>query len=66
MLMTGNWTKSMNCQPCDVEGEPIDGTELKEVRSLISLAPLSNIKCIFRTPVFLIVCLSCHSKILGE
>ncbi|KAG0607356.1 hypothetical protein M758_8G021900 [Ceratodon purpureus] len=31
LLMTGNWSKSMSCQPCDFEGEPIDGTELKEI-----------------------------------
>lgn len=36
ILMTGNWSKSMSYQPCDFEGEPIDGTELKEVRSLFS------------------------------
>ena len=33
LLMTGNWSTSMSYQPCDAEGEPIDGTELKEVCS---------------------------------
>jgi hypothetical protein len=51
LLMTGNWTKSMSCQPCDVEGQAIDGTELKEVRSLMSLPSLclsaNNRTCIF-------------------
>ncbi|XP_072996423.1 oxysterol-binding protein-related protein 3A-like [Typha latifolia] len=31
MLMTGKWNKSMSYQPCDQEGEPLPGTELKEV-----------------------------------
>ncbi|KAG0598242.1 hypothetical protein M758_12G056900 [Ceratodon purpureus] len=31
LLMTGNWSTSMSYQPCDAEGEPIDGTELKEI-----------------------------------
>lgn len=33
LLMTGKWNKSMSYQPCDIEGEPLPGTELKEVRS---------------------------------
>ncbi|KAF5192569.1 Oxysterol-binding family protein [Thalictrum thalictroides] len=31
ILMTGKWSESMSCQPCDIEGEPLPGTELKEV-----------------------------------
>ena len=31
ILMTGKWNESMSCQPCDKEGEPLPGTELKEV-----------------------------------
>ncbi|KAI3874020.1 hypothetical protein MKX03_029170 [Papaver bracteatum] len=31
ILMTGKWTKSMSYQPCDVEGKPLPGTELKEI-----------------------------------
>ncbi|XP_042435472.1 oxysterol-binding protein-related protein 3A-like [Zingiber officinale] len=31
ILMTGKWNESMSCQPCDQEGEPLPGTELKEV-----------------------------------
>ncbi|KVH97154.1 Oxysterol-binding protein [Cynara cardunculus var. scolymus] len=31
ILMTGKWNKSMSYQPCDLEGEPLPGTELKEV-----------------------------------
>ncbi|KAF3775727.1 Oxysterol-binding protein-related protein 3C [Nymphaea thermarum] len=31
ILMTGKWNESMSCQPCDLEGEPLPGTELKEV-----------------------------------
>ncbi|XP_052175659.1 oxysterol-binding protein-related protein 3C-like [Diospyros lotus] len=31
ILMTGKWNESMSYQPCDVEGEPLPGTELKEV-----------------------------------
>uniref|UniRef100_A0A803LQ98 Oxysterol-binding protein n=1 Tax=Chenopodium quinoa TaxID=63459 RepID=A0A803LQ98_CHEQI len=30
ILMTGKWNESMSYQPCDVEGEPLPGTELKE------------------------------------
>ncbi|PSS23765.1 Oxysterol-binding protein-related protein like [Actinidia chinensis var. chinensis] len=30
MLITGKWNESMSYQPCDVEGEPLPGTELKE------------------------------------
>lgn len=30
MLMTGKWNESMSYQPCDKEGEPLPGTELKE------------------------------------
>ncbi|OVA16527.1 Oxysterol-binding protein [Macleaya cordata] len=31
ILMTGKWNKSMSYQPCDTKGEPLSGTELKEV-----------------------------------
>ncbi|KAE9455602.1 hypothetical protein C3L33_12498, partial [Rhododendron williamsianum] len=31
MLITGKWNESMSYQPCDVEGEPLPGTNLKEV-----------------------------------
>lgn len=31
ILMTGKWNESMSYQPCDMEGEPLTGTELKEV-----------------------------------
>ncbi|KAI3865939.1 hypothetical protein MKX03_036798 [Papaver bracteatum] len=31
ILMTGKWNQSMSYQPCDMEGEPLPGTELKEV-----------------------------------
>lgn len=31
ILMTGKWNGSMSYQPCDMEGEPCSGTELKEV-----------------------------------
>ncbi|KAJ6992860.1 hypothetical protein NC653_016078 [Populus alba x Populus x berolinensis] len=30
ILMTGKWNGSMSYQPCDMEGEPCSGTELKE------------------------------------
>ncbi|KAI8030194.1 Oxysterol-binding protein-related protein 3A [Camellia lanceoleosa] len=29
--MNGKWNESMSYQPCDMEGEPLPGTELKEV-----------------------------------
>ncbi|GMH12269.1 hypothetical protein Nepgr_014110 [Nepenthes gracilis] len=31
LLMTGKWNESMSYQPCDMEGEPLPGTQLKEV-----------------------------------
>ncbi|XVF20036.1 hypothetical protein REPUB_Repub11eG0163400 [Reevesia pubescens] len=31
ILMTGKWNESMSYQPCDMEGEPLQGLELKEV-----------------------------------
>lgn len=31
ILMTGKWNGSMSYQPCDMEGEPLAGTEMKEV-----------------------------------
>lgn len=31
VLITGKWNESMSYQPCDMEGEPLPGTELKEV-----------------------------------
>ncbi|KAI5065471.1 hypothetical protein GOP47_0020440 [Adiantum capillus-veneris] len=31
ILMTGKWNSFMSYQPCDMEGEPLPGTELKEV-----------------------------------
>ncbi|XP_050382018.1 oxysterol-binding protein-related protein 3A-like [Argentina anserina] len=30
ILMTGKWNEAMSYQPCDAEGEPLPGTELKE------------------------------------
>ncbi|KAJ7961408.1 Oxysterol-binding family protein [Quillaja saponaria] len=30
ILMTGKWNESMSYQPCDLEGEPLPGTDLKE------------------------------------
>jgi hypothetical protein len=31
IMITGKWNKSLSCQPCDQEGDPLLGTELKEV-----------------------------------
>ncbi|KAG7538548.1 Oxysterol-binding protein superfamily [Arabidopsis suecica] len=31
IMMTGKWNEKMSYQPCDAEGEPLPGTELKEV-----------------------------------
>ncbi|KAJ9172358.1 hypothetical protein P3X46_015606 [Hevea brasiliensis] len=31
ILMTGKWNESMSYQPCDLEGEPLPDSELKEV-----------------------------------
>jgi hypothetical protein len=32
MMLTGKWSKSMSYQACDQEGDPLPGSELKEVR----------------------------------
>lgn len=31
ILMTGKWNESISYQQCDLDGEPLPGTELKEV-----------------------------------
>ncbi|PWZ39699.1 Oxysterol-binding protein-related protein 3C [Zea mays] len=31
IMITGKWNKSLSCQPCDQEGDPLPGTELKEI-----------------------------------
>lgn len=33
ILITGKWNESLSYQVCDPEGEPLPGTELKEVSS---------------------------------
>lgn len=38
IMMTGKWNEKISYQPCDTEGEPLPGTELKEV-SLSRLFP---------------------------
>lgn len=40
ILITGKWNESLSYQPCDLEGEPTPGTELKEVTYLIGLSSL--------------------------
>ena len=37
MLITGKWNESLSCQPCDLEGEPLEGTTLQEVLSVRSI-----------------------------
>ncbi|KAK4408804.1 Oxysterol-binding protein-related protein 3C [Sesamum angolense] len=39
ILMTGKWSESMSYQPCDLEGEPLPGTELKEVWRVATAPP---------------------------
>jgi len=39
ILMTGKWNQSMSYQPCDPEGEPLPGTELKEVWRVAATPP---------------------------
>jgi len=38
ILMTGKWNGSMSYQPCDMEGEPRAGTEMKEVSVVLSFS----------------------------
>ncbi|KAJ6913154.1 hypothetical protein NC651_015606 [Populus alba x Populus x berolinensis] len=38
IMMTGKWNGSMSYQPCDMEGEPRAGTELKEGFSISGLS----------------------------
>jgi len=33
ILITGKWNEALSYQVCDPEGEPLPGTELKEVSS---------------------------------
>lgn len=37
ILMTGKWNESMSYQPCDLDGEPLPGTELKEAWRIAKL-----------------------------
>ncbi|KAL0417872.1 UNVERIFIED_CONTAM: Oxysterol-binding protein-related protein 3C [Sesamum radiatum] len=39
ILMTGKWSESMSYQPCDLEGEPLPGTEMKEVWRVATAPP---------------------------
>ena len=39
IMMTGKWNEKISYQPCDAEGEPLPGTELKEVSCLFSFLP---------------------------
>ncbi|RZC78885.1 hypothetical protein C5167_003104 [Papaver somniferum] len=39
ILMTGKWNEYMSYQPCDLEGEPLSGTELKEVWRVAEVPP---------------------------
>lgn len=39
ILMTGKWNTSMSYQPCDLEGEPLPGTEMKEVWKVADVPP---------------------------
>lgn len=41
ILMTGKWNEAMSYQPCDNEGEPLPGTELKEVPISLNLSSFS-------------------------
>lgn len=41
IMVTGKWNTSMSYQPCDAEGEPLEGTELKEVSHYSLLFRLS-------------------------
>lgn len=42
ILMTGKWNEAISYQVCDPEGEPLPGTELKEVCYLTSVSVLPN------------------------
>ncbi|RWW34543.1 hypothetical protein GW17_00000690, partial [Ensete ventricosum] len=48
ILMTGKWNESMSCQPCDQEGEPLPGTELKEVHIITDELCFLFFFCIFK------------------
>ncbi|XP_011626579.1 oxysterol-binding protein-related protein 3A [Amborella trichopoda] len=41
ILITGKWNEAMHYQPCDLEGEPLPETELKEVWR-VALAPAND------------------------
>ena len=58
ILMTGKWNESMSYQPCDLEGEPLPDTELKEVIFLF-------IKKIFTMTTSNCLLLECKHSILA-
>lgn len=45
LLITGKWNSSLSYQPCDIEGDPLPGTQLKEVWSLSELGRKRAQKC---------------------
>ena len=47
IMITGKWNTSLSYQPCDVEGEPIEGTELTEVSDLFLCISSSVLNRIF-------------------
>jgi hypothetical protein len=51
LLVTGKWNTSMSYQPCDEEGEPLPGTDLKEVFPSLS---------------GLLLCTGCITNAVGE
>jgi len=48
MLMTGKWNESISYQPCDQEGEPLPGTELKEVIIFHICISVLHISCAYK------------------
>lgn len=43
ILMTGKWNTAMSYQPCDLDGEPLPGTDLKEVADITDTEILENL-----------------------
>lgn len=46
ILITGKWNEAMNYQMCDLDGEPLPGTELKEVGYSIFVGFIPNFCCL--------------------
>lgn len=52
ILITGKWNEALNYQVCDPEGEPLPGSEMKEVSSFRLFANHINISCLMKVLLY--------------